>query len=104
MMPALTYAQIEAATKEGPEAVAALLHAAGVELAGLPKELRRKLRGAPAEEPESPPAKDESAPAEEPPAKDENAPIQRATLLGTPPAKDPPPAPTGVKREPPPGR
>lgn len=41
----LTYAQIEAATKEGPEAVAALLHASGVELAGLPKELRRKLRG-----------------------------------------------------------
>lgn len=53
-MQALSYAQIEEATKVGPEAVAAMLCAAGVEIAGLPKDLRRKLRG----EPETPPAKD----------------------------------------------
>jgi hypothetical protein len=63
----LTYAQIEAAAKEGPEAVAVLLYAAGAELSGLPKELRRKLRGEPAEAP----------------------------AADAPPAKDPPPAPTG---------
>lgn len=50
MQAAIPYALIEAATKEGPEAVAALLFGAGVELAQLPAELRRKLRGeAPAE-------------------------------------------------------
>lgn len=53
----LTYAQIEAAAKEGPEDVVALLHGAGVEIAGLPKDLRRKLRGE-APDGAAPPAKD----------------------------------------------
>lgn len=44
-MQAISYARIEEAAKAGPEAVAALLHASGVELAGLPPDLRRKLRG-----------------------------------------------------------
>lgn len=43
----ISYPQLQDAVTKGPEAVAAMLHAAGVELAGLPKDLRRQLRGEP---------------------------------------------------------
>lgn len=83
-MQALTYAQIEEAAKAGPEAVAAMLHGAGVEIAGMPKDLRRKLRG----EAPAPTLADLSR------AEGETD----AERPHTPPAKDPPPPPTTAKR------
>lgn len=47
----ISYPQLQEAAAKGPEAVAAMLYAAGVELSGLPKDLRRQLRGEPPAKP-----------------------------------------------------
>ena len=61
-MKAIPFEALAEAMKHGSEAVASLLSAAGVELAGLPKDLRRKLRG---EAPEAPAAKADATPKRE---------------------------------------